>query len=98
MKYGGSQSKLFDYLASGKPILCNAKFGYNLIERFNCGIITENQTPKAFADAVEKLYYMTDDQLCEMGIRARKAAEDYDQPQLVDKLCTVIEFVKNQRR
>ena len=23
MKYGGSQSKLFDYLACGKPIICN---------------------------------------------------------------------------
>lgn len=98
MKYGGSQSKLFDYLASGKPILCNAKLGYNLIERYNCGIITDNQTPEAFADAVEKLYNMSDSQLYTMGVRARRAAEDYDQPQLVDKLCAVIKYVKNQRR
>lgn len=93
MKYGGSQSKLFDYLASGKPILCNAKFGYNLIERYNCGIVTENQTPKAFADAVEKIYHMTDKQLSEMGKRARKAAEEYDQPILVDKLCKIFDNV-----
>ena len=26
MKYGGSQSKLFDYLASGKPIICNVGY------------------------------------------------------------------------
>lgn len=96
MKYGGSQSKLFDYLASGKPVLCNAKFGYNLIERYNCGIVTENQTPKAFADAVEKLYNMDDKELSEMGIRARKAAEAYDQPILVDQLCNVFDFIEKK--
>ncbi len=96
MKYGGSQSKLFDYLASGKPILCNAKFGYNLIERYNCGIVTDNQTPKAFADAVEKLYNMTEKELSEMGTRARKAAEAYDQPILVDQLCKVLDFVEKK--
>lgn len=93
MKYGGSQSKLFDYLASGKPILCNAKFGYNLIERYNCGIVTDDQTPDAFADAVEKLYNMSESELEAMGKCARKAAENYDQPQLVDKLCKVIKYV-----
>lgn len=93
MKYGGSQSKLFDYLASGKPIICNAKFGYNLIERYNCGVVTENQTSKAFADTVENLCKLSDLELKEMGNRARKAAEDYDQPILVDKLCEVFEFI-----
>lgn len=93
MKYGGSQGKLFDYLASGKPILCNAKFGYNLIERHNCGIVTKNQTPKAFADAVEKLFNMPESELIDMGKRARIAAEEYDQPMLVDKLTKVMDYV-----
>ena len=96
MKYGGSQGKLFDYLASGKPILCNAVFGYNLIERYNCGVITEAQTPKAFADAVEKLHDMSNSELLEMGERARQAAEKYDQPILVNQLCKVFEFVEKR--
>lgn len=96
MRYGGSQSKLFDYLASGKPVLCNAKFGYNLIERYNCGVVTDNQTPEAFADAVEKLYNMTDKEVTEMGVRARQAAEAYDQPILVDQLCKVFDYLEKK--
>lgn len=95
MKYGGSQSKLFDYLASGKPIICNAKFGYNLIERYNCGLVTENQTSKAFANTVEKICGMPEADLKMMGNRARKAAEDYDQPGLVDKLILVFNYVQS---
>lgn len=93
MKYGGSQSKLFDYLASGKPIICNAKFGYNLIEKYNCGLVTENQTSKAFADTVEKLCGLSNFELEMMGKRARQAAEDYDQPVLVEKLCDVFKYL-----
>ena len=93
MKYGGSQSKLFDYLASGKPIICNAKFGYNLIERYDCGLVTENQTSRAFADTVEHLCALSDEERYQMGKRARQAAEDYDQPYLVDKLCEVFEYL-----
>lgn len=96
MKYGGSQSKLFDYLASGKPIICNAKFGYNLIERYNCGLVTENQTSKAFADTVEYLCSLPDSELKSMGKRARQAAEDYDQPTLVDKLIDVFRYLEKE--
>jgi len=93
MKYGGSQSKLFDYLASGRPIICNAMFGYNLITLYACGIITKNQTSKAFADAVEILYRMDQEELDAMGQSGRKVAESYDQPALVDKLCEAINYV-----
>lgn len=97
MKYGGSQSKLFDYLASGRPIICNAKFGYNLIERFSCGVVADNQSAKALADAIEKLYAMQEKELYEMGKRARKVAEAYDQPFLVDKLCEVFHYIEKNR-
>ena len=93
MKYGGSQSKLFDYLASGRPIICNAKWGYNLIERYNCGIVTEEQTPEAFVKAICYLLDLSDDEIKKMGMNSRRVAEMYDQPQLVDKLCEVLDSV-----
>ncbi len=93
MKYGGSQSKLFDYLASGRPIICNAKFGYNLIERYNCGVVAKDQSSDALADAIEKLYQTDAAEIAEMGMRARQAAEAYDQPILVDRLEEVIAYV-----
>ena len=97
MKYGGSQSKLFDYLASGKPIICNAKFGYNLIERYRCGVVAKNQSADALADAVEKLYKTDTDELVKMGERARKTACMYDQPVLVDQLEKVFQYVRNKK-
>ena len=96
-KYGGSQSKLFDYLASGRPIICNVKFGYNLIERYNCGIVSNDQSPEALADAIEKLYKTNETELTEMGKRARKTAEMYDQPILVDKLEEVFKYVNTKK-
>jgi glycosyltransferase involved in cell wall biosynthesis len=93
MKYGGSQSKLFDYLASGKPIICNGEFGYNLITRYDCGLVTEDQSAEAFANTVEELYKMDPEKRRAMGENARKCAELYDQPQLVDQLCEVLRFV-----
>ncbi len=93
MKYGGSQSKLFDYLAGGKPIICNAKWGYNLIERYACGVVTEEQTPEAFVKAILYLVNLSDEEIKRMGQNSRKVAEMYDQPQLVDKLCEVINYV-----
>ena len=93
MKYGGSQSKLFDYLASGTPIICNAKWGYNLIERYSCGVVTEDQTPDAFVRAIKELLSLSEDEIAKMGQNGRKVAEMYDQPELVDKLCEVIDFV-----
>ncbi len=93
MKYGGSQSKLFDYLASGSPIICNAKWGYNLIERYICGVVTENQTPEAFVKAILYLLNLSEDEIKKIGQNGRKVAEMYDQPQLVDKLEEVIDYV-----
>ena len=93
MKYGGSQSKLFDYLASGTPIICNAKWGYNLIERYSCGVVTEDQTPDAFVRAIKELLSLSEEEITRMGNNGRKVAEMYDQPELVDKLCEVIDFV-----
>lgn len=93
MKFGGSQSKLFDYLASGTPIICNAKWGYNLIERYSCGVVTEDQTPDAFVKAIKELLSLSEEEITQMGKNGRKVAEMYDQPELVDKLCEVIDFV-----
>lgn len=94
MRYGGSQSKLFDYLAAGRPIICNAKFGYNLITRYECGIVTETQSSEAFVDSIEKLYKMDKEQTKKMGDNARKVAEQYDQPALVDKLEEVFKYLE----
>jgi len=97
MKYGGSQSKLFDYLASRKPIINCGDWGYNLVSRYNCGIVVKNQTGNNIAKTVKTLYEMPKSQLLMMGERARIVAEMYDQPKIVDILCKVIEFAIRKR-
>lgn len=94
MKYGGSQSKLFDYLASGRPIICNTKWGYNLIERYHCGVVADAQTPEAFANTIQDLLHLSKQEIIQMGNNSRMVAEMYDQPQLVNKLCEVIDYVR----
>lgn len=98
MKYGGSQSKLFDYLASGTPIICNAKWGYNLIERYSCGIVTEDQSAESFVKSILYLLNLNEDEIKTIGRNGRKVAEMYDQPRLVDQLLEVIDYTLKQRQ
>jgi glycosyltransferase involved in cell wall biosynthesis len=46
VKYGGSQSKSFQYMASGKPICSNLQMGYCPITKYNLGIAKDFETPK----------------------------------------------------
>ncbi len=92
MKYGCSLNKLFDYMASGKPILSNLKVGYDLLEKYKCGITTEDQTPEKMADGILYFYNMDNAEYEKMCKNARAAAEDFDYKVLTDKLEGVIEY------
>src|SRR5699024_3526532 len=35
-KRGNSSNKLFEYLASGQPVLSTVKMGYSFIEKYDC--------------------------------------------------------------
>lgn len=98
MKYGGSQSKLFDYLASGKPIINCGDWSYNLVSLFECGTVVKNQTSEEIAAAIQHLFELPRKDIEEMGKQARKAAEMYDQPKLAEKLVTVINIVTSDEQ
>ena len=90
-KYGSSQNKLFDYMASGRPILSNVSIAYSLIQKYHCGQDDTLPDAKAYANAVLKFYHMDAAARRTMGANARRAAEDYDFKHLTDKLIAVIE-------
>lgn len=79
--YGSSQNKLFEYLASGRPILSNAVIGYDIVRKYRCGISENMADDAACADALLSLYeFFRNDpaayrELCD---NARKAAYDFD--------------------
>lgn len=90
-RYGSSQNKLFDYLASGKPILSNVSMKNDIITKYNCGCAEPLETSDAYAAAILHMYQLPKDEYEQMGVRGRQAAQDYDFSSLTQRLIEVIE-------
>jgi len=98
-KYGISSNKLFDYLASGKPVIFAASAGNNPVADARAGITIPPENPEALAEAILKLYRMPKEERQEMGERGRKYVEKYYSiPKLVDKLEKVLYEVINDSK
>jgi len=88
-KYGGSQSKLFQYLASGKPICSNLKMMYCIISKWNLGIAKEFNSDKEYADAILSLVNLDKISSVEMVYRMQKVVKEYDYIVLTKKLVEI---------
>lgn len=89
-KYGVSWNKLFEYMASGKPILVNYDMNYNIIEEYGCGICKKYVNDEDFAAEIIRLSNDVENVCDEMSERALKAAQDFDYKLLTDKLEHII--------
>jgi glycosyltransferase involved in cell wall biosynthesis len=78
LRFGGSQSKSFQYMASGKPICANVKMKYCPIEKFNIGIAEEFKDSKEYANAILSFYKMDKDEYNTICANARSASKNYD--------------------
>lgn len=90
-KFGISPNKMFDYFASGKPILFTFSTGYSLIDRYNVGIELEESSPEKIAESIlnfRDLNHITYEKYC---INTIKAAEDYSFLNLTKSLVNIIE-------
>ena len=76
--YGYDYNKLFEYLAAGRVVFSTIQSGHSLLVNKDCGIETEGNTPKNFADGIRKIYCMTPGERREWGLKARSVAHDYD--------------------
>ncbi|MBA1334153.1 MAG: Glycosyl transferase, group 1 [Firmicutes bacterium] len=88
---GNSSNKLFEYMASGKPIISTVKMGYSPIDKYNCGISLEKDTPNALAKAILEVYGMSRDRYNEISENAKKGAKDFDYKMLAKRLLDVME-------
>ncbi len=88
---GNSSNKLFEYMASGKPIISTVKMGYSPIEKYNCGVSLEEDTPEELAEAVLRIYNMSPDRFNEISENAKNGAKDFDYKELTKKLISVME-------
>jgi glycosyltransferase involved in cell wall biosynthesis len=78
LKYGGSQGKLFQYLASGKPICSNFEMGYDIIKKYNSGIIASSTNSDDYAQAILSVYNLSKEDYNKVCNNAIKAAKDFD--------------------
>lgn len=90
---GNSSNKLFEYMASGKPIISTVHMGYSIINKYHCGVELDECTPEALAEAVEQFHDMTAAERQQYGRNAAEGAKDFDFDTLTDKLMCVIESV-----
>lgn len=90
--YGQSQNKLFEYLAAGRPVLQTYTTNYSIIDTYEAGLCTKEQTAKSICVAIEQLVH-NEEQRIKMGLNAREAVQKFDFAALTDKLIKIIETV-----
>jgi len=93
--YGISPNKVFDYMASAKPIIWTNNSANNPVAEANCGISVPPEDPQQMAEAIIELCDMSDNEWREMGMRGYEYVMKYHSvPVLTDRLLEVIKDVK----
>ena len=78
-KWGVSSGKMFQYLAAGKPILCNVDIAYdNVIKDNRLGISRNLFSPEAFVECIRRLAEQPESEYNAMCSRVREVAERFD--------------------
>lgn len=88
---GNSSNKLFEYMASGKPVISTVKTGYSIIERYHCGISLTQNTPEELSRVILKIKNLDPDEYQKMCDNAERGAEKFDFNKLIPKLTKVID-------
>jgi glycosyltransferase involved in cell wall biosynthesis len=88
--YGVSSGKLFQYLASGKPICANIKMNYCLIEKNQLGIAKNLDTPQEYADAILSIASMDESAYNAICKRVKEVAKEFDYEILSEKLLNIL--------
>ena len=91
LRVGESYNKAFEYFAAGKPVFYTIRPNYSIVEKFNCGILTEGFSAKDLADGIQNVLALPEDVRAQLAVNARRAAEAYDFKQLTKKLINIIE-------
>ena len=86
-KYGISPNKIFDYLASEKPIIMSVKASNNIVQEAGAGITVEPGNAEALAEGIVKIQEMVIEERQKLGANGRAYVEKYHSTKiLVEKL------------
>lgn len=91
-RYGIAANKIFDYLYSGRPVI-NAYSGqYDVISRYQAGVVTPAEDPQTLAKAILELKQLGANQLEKLGGNGRvKVRENHEYGRVAIQLSKVIE-------
>ena len=90
---GNSSNKLFEYMASGKPVISTVHMGYSIIKRYNCGIELDEDTPEELAAEIMRFHDMKPEEREQIGLNAKEGAKDFDFGVLTEKLLKAVQSV-----
>lgn len=93
LKVGESYNKAFEYFAAGKPVFYTIRPGYSIVEKYNCGLLTEGFEPKDIAAGIIQISKTSRELRRQMGNNARETAQRYDFMKLTGNLISIIERV-----
>ena len=91
-RWGVSSGKMFQYLAAGRPIVCNIDIAYdNLIEDNHLGVARDIETPQEFAEAIRSIAELPKEEYKVMCQRVREVAKRFDYNVLVAREIELLE-------
>ncbi len=73
-RHGVSPNKLFDYMATGRPIVYAVDSSNDPVTECDAGIRVAPEDPSAMADALKELQALTAEERFDMGMRGRQYA------------------------
>lgn len=94
-RYGISSSKMFQYMASGRPIVCNIDIYDCPISKYNIGIAKHFVSSEEYVKGIEFILSLPDVEYNAMCQRAHAAAMEFDYKILTNKMIKVIKTFEN---
>lgn len=85
-EYGLSMNKMFDYMASGKPVISNIQTQFDILEENHCGVTIKQGSAESLAESILWFYGLDKMRYEEYCENAEKAVAQYDFKYLTDQL------------
>ncbi len=94
-RYGVAMNKLYDYMASGRPVVLSAPCRYHPISYAKCGITVPASDKIQTRDAILRMLALTGRQRQKIGLRGRRAIEQrYRYREIAANYYTLLEELK----
>jgi glycosyltransferase involved in cell wall biosynthesis len=82
-KYGISPNKIYDYLASSKPIIMSVETTNNIVQDAKAGIVVKPGNSEALVDGILKIKKMLPEERKRLGANGRAYVEKYHSTQVL---------------